>query len=135
MKGTHRNRASCQMYRVLLYAYAYKGMADGTTDAAMKKAYTDSAVVYSTKSDQMKHKVEIKNFDRGEAATTLDVEIENKDKAAKSFTIDVEFLDKTGTVIEKKSVAIGPVAPNAMGTGKVEISKGGAAGFRYAPLP
>jgi tetratricopeptide (TPR) repeat protein len=120
---------------VLLYAYAYKGMADATTDAAMKKAYTDSAVVYSTKSDAMKHKVEIKNFDRGEAATTLDVEIENKDKAAKSYTVEVEFLDKTGTVIEKKAVTIGPVAPNAMGTGKVEISKGGAAGFRYAPLP
>lgn len=120
---------------VLMLAYAYKGMADGTTDAPMKKAYTDSAVIYSTKSDQMKHKVEIKNFDRADASTTLDVEVENRDKAAKSFTIDVEFLDKTGAVIEKKSVTIGPVAPNAMGAGKVEISKGGAAGFRYAPLP
>jgi tetratricopeptide (TPR) repeat protein len=120
---------------VLMLAYAYKGMADATTDAPMKKAYTDSAVAYSTKSDGMKHKVEIKNFDRGEAVTTLDVEIENRDRAAKSFNVDVEFLDKTGTVIEKKSVTVGPVAPNAIGAGKVEISKGGAAGFRYAPLP
>jgi hypothetical protein len=98
---------------VLLYAYAYKGLSDATSDAAQKKAFTDSAIAYSSKSDLMKHKVEFKNLDRGKDATTLDVEIENKDKAAKSYTVEFEFLDKTGTV----------------------IAKGGVAGVRYAPIP
>jgi tetratricopeptide (TPR) repeat protein len=120
---------------VLLYAYAYKGLADATTDAAMKKAFTDSTVAYSTKSDAMKHKVEFKNLERGAATTTLDVDVENRNTAAKTFTIEFEFLDKTGAVIEKKAVTIGPVAPNATGSGKVEIAKGGAAGVRYAPIP
>ena len=120
---------------VLLYAYAYKGLADGTTDAAMKKALTDSVIAYSTKSDNMKHKVEIKSLDRGKDESSVEFEVENRDKAAKSFTLDVEFLDKTGTVVEKASVNIGPVAPNATGKGSASIKKGGVAGVRYAPLP
>ena len=101
----------------------------------MKKAYSDSAIAYISKSDGMKHKLEIKGFDRGDKATVLDVEIENKDKAAKSYTIEFEFLDKVGAVVEKKSVTIGPVAPAALGQGKIEIAKGGVAGMRYAPIP
>jgi tetratricopeptide (TPR) repeat protein len=120
---------------VMLYAYAFKGLADSTKDAAMKKAYTDSAVVYSTKSDGMKVKVVYTSFDRGKETTQLQGEVENRDKAAKSFTIEFEFLDKTGAVIEKKSTTVGPVAANAMATFNVEFAKGGVAGVRYAPLP
>ncbi len=120
---------------VLLFAYAYKGLADGTTDAAAKKAFTDSAVVYSTKSDGMKHKLEYKNFDRGKDKTELAFEIENRNTAAKSFAVEFEFLDKTGAVIEKQTINVGPVAPNTTGQGKVEFAKGGVAGVRYAPLP
>lgn len=120
---------------VLLYAYAYKGLADSTKDAALKKAYTDSAVVYSAKSDGMKAKVTFTGFDRGKESTQIQGEVENRDKAAKSYTIDFEFVDKTGAVVEKKSVTVGPVAPNANATFSVEISKGGVAGVRYAPLP
>jgi predicted Zn-dependent protease len=120
---------------VLLYAYAYKGLADGTTDAAKKKAWTDSTIAYSAKSDNMKHKVSITGLDRGDESTSVELEIENKDKAAKSYTVELEFLDKTGAVVEKTTVNIGPVQPNAMGKGKAEIKKGGVAGVRYAPLP
>jgi hypothetical protein len=120
---------------VLLYAYAYKGIGDAATDAAQKKAMSDSAIVYITKSDGMKHKLEFKGLDRGQAATTVDFEIENRDTAAKSYTVEFEFLDKTGAVVEKKSVTVGPVASKAIGTGKVEIAKGGVSGVRYAPLP
>ena len=120
---------------ILLFAYAYKGLADGTTDAAAKKAYTDSAVVYSGKSDGMKHKLEVRSFDRGKDKTELAFEIENRNTTAKSFAVELEFLDKTGAVIEKQTVNVGPVAPNASGQGKVEFAKGGVAGVRYAPLP
>ncbi len=120
---------------VLLYAYAYKGMADSTNDAALKKAYTDSAVVYSTKSDAMKTKVTFTGFDRARESTTLQGEVENRGTAARTYTIDFDFLDSTGASVEKKSVTVGPVAANAMGTFKVEIAKGGVAGVKYAPIP
>lgn len=120
---------------VLLYAYAYKGLADSAKDAAMKKAYTDSAVAYTAKSDGMKTKVTFGSFDRGKTRTELKGEIENRDKAPKSYTLDLQFLDKTGAVVETKSVTVGPVAPNATGAFDVEIQKGGIAGVKYAPLP
>lgn len=120
---------------VMLYAYAYKGLADSTKDAATKKAYGDSAVVYSNKSDAMKAKVIYTSLDRGKENTQLQGEVENRDKAAKSFTIDFEFIDIKGAVIEKKSVTVGPVAPNASAAFNVEIAKGGVAGVKYAPLP
>jgi tetratricopeptide (TPR) repeat protein len=120
---------------VLLYAYAYKGLADGTTDAAKKKAWTDSTVAYSTKSDAMKHKLSITSLDRGPDATSVEIEVENRGTAAKSFTVDLEFLDKTGAVVDKASVNIANVAPNGTGKGTAEIKKGGVAGVRYAPLP
>jgi len=62
-------------------------------------------------------------------------EIENRDKAAKSFTVEFEFVDKTGALVEKKAVTVGPVAPNAMATFNVEIAKGGVAGVKYAAIP
>lgn len=120
---------------ILLYAYAYRGLADSTKDAAMKKAFTDSAVVYMGKSDAMLHKVSYESFERGSTSTILSGRVENRSKAAKTFTLEFEFLDKTGAVIEKKSVSVGPVAPNAEGMFNVEIAKGGVAGVRYAPLP
>ena len=120
---------------VLLYAYAFKGMADSTNDAAAKKAYTDSAVVYSTKSDGMKTKVLYTSIDRGREATTLQGEVENRGTAARTYTLEFEFVDTAGAVVEKKSVTVGPVAANGMSTFKVEIAKGGVAGVRYAPVP
>jgi len=120
---------------ILLYAYAYRGLADSTKDAAMKKAYTDSAVVYMARSDAMLHKVSYESFERGTSSTILSGRVENRTKAAKTFTLEFEFLDKTGAVIEKKSVTVGPVAPAGEGTFNVEIAKGGAAGVRYAPIP
>ncbi|MCC7195162.1 MAG: hypothetical protein IT356_06360 [Gemmatimonadaceae bacterium] len=120
---------------VLLNAYAYKGLADAATDAAIKKAYTDSAVAYTGKSDAMKTKVSFGSFDRGRAKTQLKGEIENRDKAARSYTLDLQFLDKSGAVIETKSVTVGPVAPNATGAFDVEVAKGGVMGVKYAPIP
>ena len=120
---------------VMLFAYAYKGLADSTKDAAMKKAYSDSAVAYSTKSDAMKVKMVYTGFDRGKDATTLQGEVENRDpRGPKSWNIEFEFLDKAGAVIEKKAVAVGPVAPNQSGAFSVELGKGGVSGVRYAPL-
>ena len=120
---------------VMLFAYAYKGLADSTKDAAMKKAYSDSAVAYSTKSDAMKVKMVYTGFDRGKDATTLQGEVENRDpRGPKSWNVEFEFLDKAGAVIEKKAVAVGPVAPNQSGAFSVELGKGGVSGVRYAPL-
>ena len=120
---------------VLLFAYAYKGLADGTTDAAMKKAYTDSAVVYSTKSDAMKTRLTYANFERGLRSTTLSGEIENRGTTPRSYTVEFEFLDATGAVVDKQTAAVGPVEPNSNGAFKVTVAKGGIAGVRYAPIP
>jgi tetratricopeptide (TPR) repeat protein len=121
---------------ILLYAYAYKGMADATTDAAKKKAYTDSTIYYSAASDQMKHKVLITSLDRGDEETSVELEVENRDKSAKPFTINLEFLDKTGAVVDKAAVNIPSVAANnGTGKGTASIKKGGVAGVRYAALP
>lgn len=120
---------------VLLYAYAYRGLADSATDAATKKAYTDSAVAYINKSDGMKTKVMFGSFDRGRNRTALAGEIENRDKAARSYALDLQFVDKTGAVVETKTVNVGPVAPNATGPFKVDLTRGGIAGVKYAPIP
>lgn len=120
---------------VLLYAYAYRGLADSAKDAAAKKTYTDSAVAYIARSDGMKTKVTFGSFDRGKSRTALSGEIENRDKAPRSYTVDLQFLDLTGAVVDTKTVNVGPVAPNATGQFKVELPRGGIAGVKYAPIP
>lgn len=120
---------------VLLYAYAYRGLADAATDAAAKKAYTDSSSAYITRSDGMKTKVAFSSFDRGKTKTTLAGEIENRDKTARSYTVEFQFVDGTGAVVDTKSVDVGPVAPGATGPFKLELTKGGVAGVKYAPIP
>lgn len=120
---------------VLLYAYAYKGLADSTKDAASKKAFTDSAVYYSTKSDGMKTKLSYTSVDRGAKTTTIKGEIENRALAARTYNVEFEFLDRTGAVVDKKAVTVGPLAPNATGQFTVDSDKGGVAGVRYAPIP
>lgn len=119
----------------LLFAYAFKGMADSTADAAMKKAYTDSAVAYSSKADAMKTRVIYTAFERGRDNTRLEGEIENRGTAPRTYTVEFEFLDSTGAVVDKKSVSVGPVAANQSGTFKIELDRGGIAGARYAPIP
>lgn len=119
----------------LLFAYAYKGLADSTADAALKKTYTDSAVAYNMKADAMRTKVIYTAFERGRESTRLEGEIENRGNAPRSFTVEFEFLDSTGAVVDKKSVTVGPVASNQTGTFKIELERGGVAGVRYAPIP
>ena len=121
---------------LMLYAYAYRGLSDSTKDAALKKAYLDSATAWGTKSDRMTVKLVYTSFDRGTDATQLQGEIENRDnRGPKSFNVEFEFLDKSGNVIEAKTASVGPIAPNASGTFSVDIAKGGVWGVRYKPLP
>lgn len=120
---------------ILLNAYAYKGLADAATDEAAKKAFTDSAVVYSTRSDALKTRVTYTNFDRGQRSTTLSGEVENRGTAPRSYTIEFEFLDNTGAVVDKQTATVGPVAANSNAPFRLTLDKGGIAGVRYAPIP
>lgn len=120
---------------VLLFAYAFKGLADVATDEAMKKAHTDSAVAYSTQSDGMKTRLTYSNFERGQRSTTLSGEIENRGTAPQSYTIEFEFLDNTGAVVDKQTATVGPVEANSNAPFRIAVPKGGIAGVRYAPIP
>ena len=119
---------------VLLYAFAYQGMYKGTKDKKAQKVYSDSLMYYNSRSENMKVKVTITEFTRGDTETVLGGTIENMAATPKSYTLSVEFVDKAGSVIGSQDVPVGPVAPKSTQKFKVTIPKGGVYGFRYKPL-
>lgn len=98
------------------------------------KRLIDSVTAYSTQSDAMMQQLTYTQFDKYKDKTILKGQILNKAKAARSFTVDFEFLGKDGAVLEKKSVTVADVKPDATGNFSVEIAKGDVLGVRYAPL-
>ncbi len=99
------------------------------------KRMLDSVTAYSTQADGMMQQVTYTQFDKYKDKTILKGQVLNKAKAARSFTLDFEFLAKDGSVVEKKSVTVADVKPDATGSFSVEIAKGDVMGVRYAPLP
>jgi tetratricopeptide (TPR) repeat protein len=129
----------------LFIAIAYQGIANATKNPAQKKAYTDSLLKYNRLSNEMPVKVTFTEFSRGESKAALAVNVENLAKTAaparagakpapagpKTFNLQFEFLDKSGAVVDTQSASVGPVAPGATATARVESAKPGVAAFRY----
>jgi tetratricopeptide (TPR) repeat protein len=99
------------------------------------KRLIDSVTVYSQQGDGMPHQLTYTQFDKYKDRTILKGQIQNKGKAARSFTVEFEFLGKDGSVVDKKSVTVADVKPDAAGAFSVELTKGDVLGVRYAPLP
>ena len=118
----------------LLYAFAYQGMYKGTKDKKLQKIYTDSLVYFNTKSENATVKLGVNEFTRRPNETVLAGTIENRDKTSKTYSLTVEFLDKSGNVVATETTSVGPVAPKAKGTFKIQSATGGVYGYRYKPL-
>lgn len=99
------------------------------------KRMIDSVTAYSQQSDAMQQQVTYTQFDKYKDHTVLKGQILNKAKAARSFTVEFEFLGKDGAVVEKKTVTVADVKPDATGSFSVELAKGDVLGVRYAPIP
>ena len=142
----------------LFLAYAYQGLAKGTTAPAQKKVYTDSLIKYSKLTDEMPVKVSFTEFTRGESRAVLGLNIEARKigdaantsrpassaragarpaaaaastGAPKSYTFAFEFLDRSGAVVDTQNVTVGPLAVGETKSQRVESQKGGVTAFRY----
>ena len=76
----------------------------------------------------------IRSFTHNGADHSLSGSIENRGTAPASYNFAVEFLDKNGTVVASKTASVGPVAPKASGSFKIQVQGTGIAAFRYTPL-
>jgi hypothetical protein len=109
-------------------------MYKGTKDKKLQKIYTDSLVYFNTKSENATVKLGVNEFTRRPNETVLAGTIENRDKTSKTYSLTVEFLDKSGNVVATETTSVGPVAPKAKGTFKIQSATGGVYGYRYKPL-
>ena len=117
----------------LFFAYAYQGLARGTKDQKLVRAYTDSLLKYKAKSDSLPVKVSFTRFSREEAKTTLVASVENRSTAPKTYQLKVEFLDRAGNVVATQEASVA-VAPKESKQVTIAVDKGGIVGFRYSPL-
>ena len=118
----------------MLYAFAYAGRLKGKVDPKMQKAYNDSLVFFSNKSEKLPVKVGFREFSRNSEGTTLVGEIENRGTVAKTYTINLEFLGTNGEVLFTETATVGPVAPKAKKEFRIKNAKTGVAGYRYKPI-
>lgn len=118
----------------LFMARAYQAKSKTEKNAALKKAYTDSVMTAFTKYEKMPTLVTIRSFTHNGSDHSLSGTIENRGTTPGTYSLAVDFLDKNGAVVTSKTVSVGPVAPNAQGTFKVQVQGTGISGFRYAPL-
>ena len=123
----------------LWFAYAYQGIGKVYTakDAAsvkLRKAFTDSVVKYSERSEKMTVRVTFSNFFRGQNETTLTGQVENRGTAAKSVVFAVEFIDKDGNVLGTGEARLEGLAPKKSQDFKVTLTRGGITAFKYKPI-
>ena len=118
----------------LFMAKGYQALSKTQKTAAAKKVYTDSVMTVFSRYEKMPTVVSVKNFTHNGADHSISGTIENRGTAAASYTLNVEFLDKNGAVVASKSASVGPVAPKAQGSFKVDVQGTGITGFRYTAL-
>lgn len=118
----------------LFMAKAYQAASKLQKTPAAKKVFTDSVMTVFSKYEKMPTVVNVRSFTHNGANHALSGTIENRGTAPASYTLNVEFLDKNGTVVASKSATVGPVAPKAQGSFKIEVQGTGIAGFRYTAL-
>lgn len=119
----------------MLFAFAYNGMAKASKVPKQTSAYRDSLGKYYQKAEQLPYQVKFTSWTQGEGKGTLKGTIENKGTTARSYPLTIEFLDKSGAVVDTKSVTTGDVAPKAKGQFTAETSNANAVAYRYKALP
>lgn len=118
----------------VFHAYAYAGMAERATNAALRRAYTDSSTKYDRKAAEMPVKVSFNEFSPGEGEARLRGTIENLGTTPQTYNLIVEMLDRSGNVVATETAQIGPVAAKATGEFTVTGKATGIVAFRYKPL-
>ncbi len=118
----------------LFMAKAYQARSKTEKNAALKKAYTDSVMTSFAKYEKMPSVLTIRTFTHNGADHSLSGSIENRGTAPATYSLAVDFLDSKGGVVASKTTSIGPVAPKAQGTFKLQAQGTGITGFRYAPI-
>lgn len=116
------------------HAYAYAGMSERATNAAQRRAYSDSSTKYDRMATTMPVRVTFTEFSPTETEARLRGTIENLGATPQSYTIVLEMLDRAGNVLATEIAQVGPVAPEAKGEFNVTGRGTGVVAFRYKPL-
>jgi tetratricopeptide (TPR) repeat protein len=136
-------------------AKVYGQKANTTKAAAVQKAYidsaakmtpiirayadsaakvVDSAVKYTDLTNKLPAKVSFNEFTPTDTKTTLAGSVTNNSDAEKSYTLKIEFVDKSGNVVAKADVPVGPVKAHGSAAFSATGNAPGIVAFRYAPL-
>ncbi|CAN5654517.1 hypothetical protein BH23GEM1_BH23GEM1_01580 [soil metagenome] len=118
----------------VFHAYAYAGMSERATNAAQRRAYSDSSTKYDRMATEMPVRVTFTEFSPMEEEARLRGTIENLGTTPQTYTLIVEMLDKAGNVLASEQTQVGPVAAKESGDFTVTGRATGVAGFRYKPL-
>ena len=118
----------------VFHAYAYAGMSEQATNAALRRAYSDSSTKYDRMATEMPLKVNFTEFSPGEAEARLRGIIENLGTTPQTYNLTVEMLDRSGNVVATETVQVGPVPAKGSGEFTVTGKAAAIAGFRYKPL-
>ena len=118
----------------IFHAYAYAGMSERATNAALRRAYADSSTKYDRMATEMPVKVTFTEFSPSEAEARLRGRIENLGTTPQTYNLIVEMLDRSGNVVATETTQVGPVAAKATGEFTVTGKATGITAFRYKPL-
>ncbi len=121
-------------------AYAYQELAKVTPDAKLKKARSDSALLYAGKESKMAAIVTVQAVERDANRYGLHGVIENKLKTSQKMTVHFEFLDAQGNVVGSAdakgltAAAAGTFTVNPSGKEPFEVflDKPGIMAYRYS---
>ncbi len=113
-----------------LLAIGYQGLGKAATDAAAKKAFSDSVSKYVVASDKLPVKVTIASFTHDSTAHTIEGSVENLGAKAKDVSLSVEFLDRTGNVVDTQTASLS-LGPNASSDFTLTANGEGIVAYRY----
>ncbi len=117
-----------------MFAFAYQGKAQAATEAAEKRKYTDSLVVFSGKADSLSVKLTVDEFQRNAESVVFTVSLEGNADTPSANTFAVEFLDASGNVVSSASESVDPIAKGERKTVRLEGQGSGIVAYRYKPL-
>lgn len=118
----------------VFHAYAFAGMAERASSAALRRAYTDSSTKYDRLASAMPVRVSFTEFTPMEAEARLRGTIENLGTTPQTYNLIVEMLDRAGNVLATEQAQVGPVAAKESGEFTVTGKATGIVAFRYKPL-
>lgn len=97
------------------------------------KAAVDSNLKYVSAITSIPARVTVREFIPTPDKATISGTVSNQGDAAKAFNLTIEFLDKAGTVVATKTVAVPSVEPKRAVSFSAEGVGAGIIAFRYKP--